>query len=250
MSGDEDLGAVEGRAVDAVFDMGEHRLAHREIRRRFEVEQARQHTTVTAGVEHEVSLDAVFAAVLATHAELRVRQIDLDTDDGFAVADFHALQRGLIGQQFVEVGALDLEGRRLALGKGVTEIESAVTLAPGKRGAGFHLEPRRIDGVQHACLFDEVQAVRQQAFADGKAWEMLTLDHQHVMTLAFEQRGGDGTRRACADDHDLATFHFNGGHGGSLPRRQLSGESGACRPVPAAVSRSGPSASAQSTAPG
>ncbi|MNL34552.1 hypothetical protein D3C87_1565310 [compost metagenome] len=143
-----------------VFDMGEHGLTHREIRRRLQVEQARQYAAIATGVEHEVSFDAVLATVFAMNTEQRSGLIDIDTDDGFAVANFHALQRSLISQQFVEVGALHLKSRRLALSERVAEIEGAVALAPGKRSPGFHLEPGCVDGVKHARFFDEVQAVR------------------------------------------------------------------------------------------
>ncbi|MNL34562.1 hypothetical protein D3C87_1565410 [compost metagenome] len=193
-----------------VFDMGEHGLAHREIRRCLKVEQARQDATVTAGIEHEPGFDAVLAAVFTPDAEQRFGLIDLYADDGFAVADFYALQRGLIGQQLVEVGALDLKSRRLALGERVAEIEGAVTLAPGKRRPGFQLETGRVDRIEHARFFDEIQAVGQQAFTDGKTGEMLSLDHQHVMAFALEQRGGDGAGRAGPNDHDRATLQFNG----------------------------------------
>ena len=74
MGGDEDFFPLEGRAVDMVFDVGEHRLAHREIRRCFKVQQARQHAAVAAGIEHEIGFDAVLAAVFAQHIELRFRQ--------------------------------------------------------------------------------------------------------------------------------------------------------------------------------
>ncbi|MNE43401.1 hypothetical protein D3C80_1375720 [compost metagenome] len=117
----------------------------------------------------------------------------------------------------------------------LAEIERAVTLTPGKGGAGFHLEAGRIDGVEHARFFDEIQAMGQQAFTDGKPWKMLPLDHQHIVSLALEQRGGDGAGRSGADDHDLAAFHLNGWHGGSLRGQRLSGGFGACRSGLAAV---------------
>ncbi len=145
------------------------------------------------------------------------------------------MQRGLIGQQLIEIGALDLKRRRFAVTERLAEIERAVALAPGKRGTGFQLEAGRVDGVEHARFFDEIQAVGQQAFTDGKPWKMLALDHQHIVSLAFEQCGGDGTGWTGADDHDLTTFHFNGWHGGSLPGQRLSGGFGACRSVLAAV---------------
>jgi len=160
------------------------------------------------------------------------------------------LQCRLIGQQFVEVRALDLKGRWLALGECVAEIKGAVVLAPGKRGAGFQLETGCIHRIEHAGFFDEVQAMGQQAFADGKARKMLAFDDQHIMPFALEQRGGDGARRAGANDHNLATFQFNGWHEGSLPGRRRLWEFDACRSGPAAVWRPDPSTSAQSTAPG
>ncbi|MNF75524.1 hypothetical protein D3C84_575920 [compost metagenome] len=235
MSGHQDLAAVEGREVDTVFDVSEHGLAHREVRRRLEVEQARQHAAVSTGIEQEICLHAVLATVFAAHAELRFSRGNVDTDDGFAIADLHALQRGLIGQQLIEIGALDLKRRRFAVAERLAEIEGAVALAPGKRGTGFQLEAGGVDGVEHARFFDEIQAMGQQAFTNGKTWKMLTLDHQHIVSLALEQRGGDGTRRTGTDDHDLAAFHFNGWHGGSLPGQRLSGGFGACRSGLAAV---------------
>ncbi|MNZ80477.1 hypothetical protein D3C78_991120 [compost metagenome] len=117
----------------------------------------------------------------------------------------------------------------------LAEIERAVTLTPRKGSAGFHLEAGRVDGVEHARFFDEIQAMGQQAFTNGKTWKMLTLDHQHIVSLALEQRGGDGTRRTGTDDHDLAAFHFNGWHEGSLPGQRLSGGFGAYRSGLAAV---------------
>ncbi len=128
---------VESRVVDTVFDVGEHGLAHREVRRCFKVQQARQHATVAAGIEHEVGLDAVLATVFAKHVELWFRQAEIGADNGFAITDIDTLQRSLIGQQLVEVGALDLERRRLAVGERVAEIEGAVLIAPSERRPVF-----------------------------------------------------------------------------------------------------------------
>ncbi|MCY1361556.1 hypothetical protein D9M69_482260 [compost metagenome] len=71
------------------------------------------------------------------------------------------MQRGLIGQQLIEIGALDLKGRRFAVAERLAEIEGAVALAPGKRGTGFQLEAGGVDGVEHARFFDEIQAMGQ-----------------------------------------------------------------------------------------
>src|SRR5690606_41320044 len=63
LGGDEDALAVEARIVDAIFDVGEDRLAQRLVRWRLEVQQARQHPAVAAGIEHEAGVQLVFAAV-------------------------------------------------------------------------------------------------------------------------------------------------------------------------------------------
>ncbi len=217
MGGDKDLAAVEARMFDTVLDVGEHRLAQREVRRRLQVQQAWQHAAVTAGVEDEAGLDVVFATVFAAYMQVAVAGGKIHPDQGLTVTDLYALQRCLIGQQLVEVGALDLEGRGLAVAERVTEIKGAVALAPGKRGTGFQLETGGVDGLEHAGFFDKVDAVGQQALADGKTREVLALDDQYIMPVTLEQRGRNGTGRAGTDHHDLAAFHFNCGHCGSLP---------------------------------
>jgi len=181
----EDLGAVEAWVFDAVLDMAEHRLAQREIRRRFQVQQARQDATVAAGVEHELGFDVVLAAVLPAHMQVVGFTAEIHADDGFAVTDVDALQRRLIGQQLVELAALHLEGGRFAVAERIAEIKRTVALAPGECGTGFHLETRGLHGVEHAGLFDKVDAVRQQAFTDRKAWEMLALDNQYIMPFTL-----------------------------------------------------------------
>ena len=185
MGGDKNFAAVEARVLDMVFNVGEHRLAHREIRRCFKVQQARQHPAVTAGIEHEFGLEVVFAAILAAHMQVTAFAGEIDADDGFAVADVHALQGGLVSQQFVEFAPLHLEGGGLAVAERVTEIKRAVALAPGECGPGFYLETRGLHGVEHAGFFDKVDAVRQQAFADREPWEMLTLDNQYIMPVTL-----------------------------------------------------------------
>ena len=97
------------------------------------------------------------------------------------------MQRSLIGEQFVELAALHLKGRRLAVAERIAEVEIAVLLATREGCAIFGLETGGLHGLQHPGFFDEVQAVAQQAFTDGEARKQLALDDQHVMALAFEQ---------------------------------------------------------------
>ncbi|MNJ04422.1 hypothetical protein D3C73_1651800 [compost metagenome] len=47
----------------------------------------------------------------------------------------------------------------------------------------------------------------QQAFADGKARELLAFQHQHIVALPLEQRGRDRASGACPNDDDFTMFH-------------------------------------------
>ena len=63
-------------------------------------------------------------------------------------------------------------------------------------------------GSGDAGFFDEIQAVRQQAFADGEAREVLALDDQYIMAFAFEQGSRDCTGGPGTNHHHLTTFHI------------------------------------------
>ena len=188
--------------------MGEHRLTHREIRRRFQVKQARQHAAIAAGVEDEIGFDLIAAAVFALDLQPRFGPLNVSGDHGVAVADLNPLQRGLVGQQFVEIGALYLKGGGFAVAERVAKVERADVIAPGEGRAVFQLETRGLYGVQHAGFFDEIDAMRQQAFADGETREVLALDDQHIVTVAFEQGRRDRAGRPGTNHHHLTTFHF------------------------------------------
>ncbi len=145
----------------------------------------------------------IFAAVVAAGVQARAGAGEIPRDDLLFIADLDTLQLGLVGQQLVEIGALHLVGAAVALGELVAEIEFGVALAPAEGRAVLGLETGRLDRLEHAGFLDEIQAVRQQALADGEAREALALEDQHVMALALEQRAGDGTGRAGTDDHDF-----------------------------------------------
>ncbi len=97
------------------------------------------------------------------------------------------MQRSLIGEQFVELAALHLKGRRLAVAERIAEVEIAVLLATREGCAILGLETGGLHGLKHPGFFDEVQAMAEQALTDGEARKQLALDDQHVMALAFEQ---------------------------------------------------------------
>ena len=74
-----------------------------------------------------------------------------------------------------------------------------------KKSAVFKLEAGLgLYGGQEAGFFDEFHAVRQQAFADYEAGEMLLFEHAHGKTVFEQQGGGDCAGGAGADDGDIA----------------------------------------------
>ena len=188
--------------------MGEHRLAHREVGGCLKVEQAWKHAPITTGVEDEVGFNRVAAAVFAFDLQLRFGPFNVGGDDGLAVTDFNALQRGLIGQQLVEVAPLYLKGGGFAVAERVAKIEGAVLLAPGECSTVFDLKTRGLHSLQHAGFFEKIDAMRQQAFANRETRKVLALDDQHIVTFALEQGRSNRTRRPGTDHYHLTTFHF------------------------------------------
>jgi len=98
----------------------------------------------------------------------------------------------------------------------VAEVEIRIALAPAEGRAVLGLEARGAHRLKHAGFLNEVQAVRKQAFADGKARKALALDDQYIVTLALEQRAGDGAGRPGADDHDFTVLQLKRRHRASL----------------------------------
>ncbi|MDR6180047.1 hypothetical protein QE393_003307 [Pseudomonas sp. SORGH_AS 211] len=210
--GDEDALAVEAGIVDAVLDMGEEGAAHREVRRGFQVQQAWQHPAVATGVEQEVGGQRIGVAVVAQHLDPGLFTAFAQGHGGhpLAVADCHALACGVVGEDLVEGAALDLEGAAPAT-VGVAEVEVGVALAPGEGGADLGLKNGGLDRRQHPGFLDEIQAVGEQALADGKARKMLGFQHQHRMAATLEQRGDHGAGRAGTDDDQGMMFNHDEG---------------------------------------
>ncbi|KAI1695956.1 hypothetical protein Ddc_20780 [Ditylenchus destructor] len=204
---DQYLFAVKAGVVDAVFEVGEDGFARRHRRWPLQVEQARQHAAVAAGVQHEPAAHLVLAAVGAAHVQQRTIAREIGGGHFLQIAHFHALARGVVGQHLVELGPLHLEGGAGARSELVAEIEVGILLAAGKGGAVLDLEAGGLHGRHHAGFLDKFQAVGQQAFTDGKARELLAFEHQDVMPLALEQRGGHCPGGACPDDNHFPMFH-------------------------------------------
>ena len=186
--------------------------SHGQVGRGVEVEQAGEDASVAAGVEHEAGGEFVGFAVVGFHAEAGGVAAVVEGGNGVAEAHVRALFGGFSDQDFIEDFAANLVGSAGAGGEFVGEVEIGVAAAPGEGGAVFKLEAGLgLYGGQEAGFFDEFHAVRQQAFADDEAGEMLLFEHAHGKAVFEQQGGGDCAGGAGADDGDIAGL----GHIGS-----------------------------------
>ncbi|BAP81386.1 hypothetical protein MT1_4213 [Pseudomonas sp. MT-1] len=94
----------------------------------------------------------------------------------------------------------------MAFGEFVAEIELGVAVTATERCAMFDLKTGGLYRFEHPGFLDEIQAMREQAFSDRKAWKPLSFDDQHVMPLTLEQGSSDGPRRPCANNDDATFF--------------------------------------------
>ena len=111
MGGNQDFAAVEFRVGDVVVDVGEVRLARRQVRRRFQVKQTRQHTAVAAGVQYEFRGQLIALACVGFHAQ--TGKVAAVVERGYAVSEtnLHALFGGFVNQDFIENPAAHLVNR-------------------------------------------------------------------------------------------------------------------------------------------
>ena len=91
------------------------RHARRQVRGRFQIQQARQHAPVAACVQDEAGGEFVFFARVGFHAQ--PRRVAAVVKRGYAVpeAHFHALFGGFVNQDFVKHFAANLEHRARAV---------------------------------------------------------------------------------------------------------------------------------------
>ncbi|MNT24946.1 hypothetical protein D3C72_1604460 [compost metagenome] len=142
MGGDQDLVAVEIRfGRDVVAHVAEDRATHREVGRRFQVEQARQQACKAGGVEDEIGFDAVLAAIRAAHVHHRLFA-RLDRQHFIAETQGRAHALGATRQHVVEVGALHLVGGAPARRELLPEVERGARFPVHEGRAVLVLEAR------------------------------------------------------------------------------------------------------------
>ena len=88
----------------------------------------------------------------------------------------------LVGEQFIEAGALDLKGRAHSGRKFILKVKFGMPVPVNKGRAVFELKTRVDDSIQHACLLDKFHALRQQAFADTEPGKLLAFDNGGLVT--------------------------------------------------------------------
>ncbi|MNV41669.1 hypothetical protein D3C71_1333110 [compost metagenome] len=231
---DQNLLAIDVLRIDAVLDMREQRAAHRKVRRCLQRQQPGQHAAKAAGIEQELGLHLVFAAFGVARGDTGPGAAHIRGQHGVAITDFGAGLGGGIGQHLVKIAALHLVGRAPAGRELVAEIKGRARLALGKGRAVLVLEAGLYHSLQEPGLFEVSHALRQQAFANRKAWKELLLQDQHPASLLAQQTCGHGPRGAGTNDENVCLLH---GIHGCFSFRETSGAR--ARKVGASTSTSG-----------
>jgi len=120
-----------------------------------------------------------------------------------AVANVGAHALGGVGEHLVEARPLHLVRRAPPRRELVAEVELTQLPVPTKRRAVLVLEAGLDHVLQHARLFDERHAVRQEALADDEARKRLLLDDDDLAAGLSQHARGDGARWTCPSDDDL-----------------------------------------------
>ena len=88
--------------------MGEMRQARRQFGGRFQIEQARQHAAVAAGIEHKARAQFI-STVIGFDAQAGLSAAVVKRRHAVAEAHIHALGGGFVNQNFVKQRAAHLK---------------------------------------------------------------------------------------------------------------------------------------------
>ena len=164
---------------------------------------------VTAAGIHDIArLDTVAAPVVGPHVEQRFARIFLlDLDDLLPLAGVGAAFARMVIEHLVEILAPNLIGMRRTVADGARKGVGAVAPLVFRLEIRAELEyAERSDLLEHAQAFEDRQIHRQQRFADVKARMMRLLEGDNLVAAACQQNRGRASRRAPADDRDIAIF--------------------------------------------
>src|SRR5438552_17641666 len=110
---------------------------------------------------------------------------------------------GMIEEQMIELGAVDLKGGGLT-GKAAvakSQLERLAGIAEMKLGAKFCGEPSGLQSGQNAHLLEKSMIVRQQRFTYMKARKAFLLQDQNSFSSAGQTRRRSASARSATDNH-------------------------------------------------
>ncbi len=127
------------------------------------------------------------------------------SDAGFLVHGAAVFLR-VAEEKLVERSAFHLVREFVPRGEVVAEPQpvAAPAVGGGEFRAVFAEEPGGFEFLPDADFLEEVIAVREEGFADGKAGKFFLLEDRDAESGLGETRSGGTARRAAADDGDVA----------------------------------------------
>ena len=165
----------------------------------------RQDTGPARGVHHVVGVEGARLAVAYRPDRHRPVVMEIYPLDHGALHDLDALAGGVLQQDLVEVGAVDLPGADV-LAEHLPPVDGPVLLgAPAQQDAVLDHVLAGRDLLADAGEVDDRPAGRGDGLADVVAREVLPLEQPDRETGPGQQRGGDGAGRSAADDDYLAS---------------------------------------------
>ena len=190
---DEDIAVIGRVEVTATLEVTVDGQVAEERVPFLQAARAGHEGALTGGVDHHAGVHAV-----------SVREFDaafMHCPDRLALVHAHAARRAVLEQDLVEAGPPHLVG----VGEAPVRLREVPAPrrpvpAPGHRGAGLAHETLRLDGRQHADVFEHRERGGEQRFAHVGARELLALVQGNVEPGAREQGGGGAAGRSAAGD--------------------------------------------------
>src|SRR5690625_2030766 len=201
---------AQQRAVAGIFggqvfhDVGKDRGPWWRVDCALQIQQFGQYAAEAAGVTEKACVDCVLLAILGGDMQARrAGRAEIDSRNRFTKTDVGTLRGGLGRQDLVKIGTHHVPGPVPAVAVLFREIEVTALVAFDEAYAVFDLKRCGLDRFQQPSLVQELHALRQQAFANGKAREVAALDYRDPPTALAQQRGRGAARRTGANDGDI-----------------------------------------------
>src|SRR5690606_9227658 len=152
--------------------------AYRLLGGHLQVEQLGKRAPEAARIEHEARVDRERLRVRGLHRQTCAAVDGLEAEDPVPIPNLHTLLRCLVGEQLVEGSPIHLISVAVAARELIGEVDIGVLGAAYECGAILELVAGTLDRFEHTRLFDEIEAMREQALADDEARKLLRLEHE------------------------------------------------------------------------